>query len=315
MIFWTLIDLILGETYETDNGLVFVKKNSSSEAYVMFVGELHSLQAIEATKTVRVPKPLLVVPEVRGPGAAIVVEHLQMSPLREHSGRLGELLAQMHCFNGVLGKKKRKNESWIGKDQGLDYIEKFGFDVNTCCGSISQNNEWTDDWLEFFARNKLKQQIDLIQNKEGNRELNELWSLLQIKLNQFFADIKEPIIPALLHGDLWSGNVCQLAEEPAVFDPSSFYGHSEFDLSIAKMFGGFNRAFYECYHNKIPKSSGFDRSDTSRQYILSIDLNDSYVFKNRRNVLYQIFHHLNHWNHFGGHYKQQTLSLMKNCLK
>ena len=228
----------------------------------MFVGEYESLKAIEATKTVRVPKPICVVPDVRGPGGAIVVEYLQMSSLREHSGRLGELLAQMHLFNAILGKKMKKNQTWIGKTEELPYVDKFGFCVNTCCGRIPQNNEWSDDWLEFFVRNKLKYQIDLVESKEGNRELIDLWSLLQNKLSQFFTDIKEPIIPALLHGDLWSGNAGQLPEEPVVFDPSSFYGHSEFDLSIAKMFGGFNRAFFDCYHNKIPKSSGFDRSYT-----------------------------------------------------
>ena len=58
-----------------------------------------------------------------------------------------------------------------------------------------------------------------------------------------------------------------------VFDPASFYGHHEFDLAIAGMFGGFSKAFYEAYHKEIPKEKGF----------------------NKRHQLYQLFHHLNHW--------------------
>lgn len=58
-----------------------------------------------------------------------------------------------------------------------------------------------------------------------------------------------------------------------VFDPASYYGHHEFDLAIAAMYGGFSRAFYDSYHNQVPKEKGFDK----------------------RHQLYQLFHHLNHW--------------------
>jgi len=60
---------------------------------------------------------------------------------------------------------------------------------------------------------------------------------------------------------------------PVAFDPSSFYGHDEFDLAIAGMFGGFSQAFYSAYHSSIPKAPGF------------ID----------RHQLYLLFHNLNHW--------------------
>jgi len=49
----------------------------------------------------------------------------------------------------------------------------------------------------------------------GNRELNELWSELQLKLNKFFTDAGE-ITPALLHGDLWGGNAGETEEEPGI---------------------------------------------------------------------------------------------------
>jgi fructosamine-3-kinase len=258
----------LGQTYETDNGLVFVKNNQKESSLLMFLGEFESLKTIQKTQTVRVPKPLCVVADPEGSGAVIVLEYLQMNRLKEHSGRLGELLANLHLFNEVLGKKKLKSESWVGKanetkdeneTQELEYVEEFGFHITTCCGFLPQNNEWLADWPTFYTRNRLKQQIDLIETSFGDREVMDLWSHLQLKIDKYFIDIKDNIKPALLHGDLWSGNVAQLPEEPVVFDAASFYGHSEYDLSIAQMFGGFNRAFYECYHNKIPKASGFDR--------------------------------------------------------
>lgn len=86
-----------------------------------------------------------------------------------------------------------------------------------------------------------------------------------------------------------SGNVCESNNQPYVFDPCCFYGHSEYDLGIGEMFGGFRRAFRQNYENVIGKVAGSDQ----------------------RIELYQLFHYLNHWNHFGGEYRSQSLNLMK----
>lgn len=114
---------------------------------------------------------------------------------------------------------------------------------------------------------------------------------LQLKIPQFFTDVE--VVPALLHGDLWGGNVAECAEGPVIFDPASFYGHSEYELGIAGMFGGFSSSFYSTYHEKIPKAPGFAK----------------------RNQLYQLFHYLNHWNHFGGGYRGSSIRIMKDLLK
>ena len=36
-----------------------------------------------------------------------------------------------------------------------------------------------------------------------------------------------------------------------MFDPASFFGHSEFELAIMDMFGGFQEAFWMAYHAKV----------------------------------------------------------------
>ena len=58
-----------------------------------------------------------------------------------------------------------------------------------------------------------------------------------------------------------------------IFDPASFYGHHEFELAIAGMFGGFSKQFYDAYHKLIPKAPGFAI----------------------RHKLYTLFHYINHW--------------------
>lgn len=101
------------------------------------------------------------------------------------------------------------------------------------------------------------------------------------------------VVPALLHGDLWSGNVAEYSTGPVIFDPASFYGHAEFELGIAGLFGGFGKHFYSAYHEKIPKAPGFEK----------------------RHQLYQLFHYLNHWNHFGTGYRGSALRIMKELSK
>lgn len=64
-----------------------------------------------------------------------------------------------------------------------------------------------------------------------------------------------------------------------------------FSLAIARIFGGFSSAFFEKYHELLPKSEPID------QYELRVDL-------------YELYHYLNHALIFGGvrhiNYTQST---------
>ena len=48
-----------------------------------------------------------------------------------------------------------------------------------------------------------------------------------------------------------SGNTGATVEGPCMFDPASFFGHSEFELAIMDMFGGFQEPFWKSYHDKV----------------------------------------------------------------
>lgn len=72
------------------------------------------------------------------------------------------------------------------------------------------------------------------------------------------------ITPVVVHGDLWSGNKGRGriggkgAVEDVVFDPSACYGHSEYELGIMRMFGGFGGSFLKEYHQICPKTEPVD---------------------------------------------------------
>ncbi|XP_035380795.1 ketosamine-3-kinase isoform X1 [Electrophorus electricus] len=282
-----------GLSYDTDFGRVFAKINYKNQARQMFDGEKVSLDAILSTNAIKAPRPMKVVDLDQG-GAVFVMEHVDMRLLSRYSAQLGEQLADLHLHNKRQKEKQIKAEQTIGKGSGqseVPVVDRFGFHVVTCCGYIPQVNDWQTDWVSFYTQQRLQHQLGLVEQAYGDREARELWASLQLKVPQLFSGVE--VEPALLHGDLWSGNVAEYLDGPIIFDPASFYGHSEFELAIAGMFGGFGRRFYDAYHQKIPKAPGFEQ----------------------RLKLYQLFHYLNHWNHFGSGYRGSSLRIMKDLSK
>src|SRR6185312_1517917 len=109
-------------------------------------------------------------------------------------------------------------------------------------------------------------------------------------LPRFFEGLEGKIRPSLLHGDLWGGNCAADSDgNPVIFDPASYYGHAEMELSIMDMFGAPPSGFYEAYHALIPKDIGFEQ----------------------RHQLYQLYHYLNHYNIFGRSYRSSCVSILR----
>lgn len=43
-----------------------------------------------------------------------------------------------------------------------------------------QVNDWQNDWVTFFARQRIQPQMDMVEKKSGDREARELWAQLQV---------------------------------------------------------------------------------------------------------------------------------------
>ena len=99
--------------------------------------------------------------------------------------------------------------------------------------------------------------------------------------------------PALLHGDLWSGNAAvNESGEPVILDPATYYGDSETDLAMTELFGRFPAAFYSAYDSVKAIPVGYEQ----------------------RKVLYNLYHILNHFNLFGGSYSSQANRMIDQIL-
>ncbi len=142
----------------------------------------------------------------------------------------------------------------------------FGFPVMTCVGHTPQNNSWSRSWPKFFAENRLRPVCKLVEKNHGvdaqltsllNRIVQEVVPRL---LGNGHLGGRKGVQPALVHGDLWSGNKARGRVgtkggiEEVTFDAGSCYAHSEYDLGIMRMFGGFSAGFFNEYHRLIPKT-------------------------------------------------------------
>ncbi|XP_073877233.1 ketosamine-3-kinase isoform X3 [Macaca fascicularis] len=171
-----------GRSYDTDRGRVFVKVNPKAEARRMFEGEMASLTAILKTNTVRVPKPIKVL-DAPGGGSVLVMEHVDMRHLSSHAAKLGAQLADLHLENKKRGETLLKEAGTVGRGGGQEerpFVDQFGFDVVTCCGYLPQVNDWQEDWVVFYARQRIQPQMDMVEKESGDREALQLWSALQV---------------------------------------------------------------------------------------------------------------------------------------
>ena len=164
--------------------------------------------------------------------------------------------------------------------------DRHGWKRDNTIGRTPQINNWSENWLEFFFDRRLKYQLDLAGRNGFGAKLKNAAAELQKALPDIFSGYTPQ--PSLLHGDLWGGNKASVGGQPVIFDPAVYYGDRETDLAMTRLFGGFSAAFYESYEEAWPLSEGHEK----------------------RLIVYQLYHVLNHLNLFGCGYLSQARSII-----
>ena len=259
----------INQAYKIEGkGQRFFVKLNDRRSLAMFEAEAAGLRELYDSDTLQVPEPVCWGED--SSGKWLVMEYLDMTGAASpDAAALGTGLAAMHQRTS----------------------DKFGWKRDNTIGSTAQINTPTYDWVQFWREYRLGYQLKLAQANGHTGKLLVSGDKLLASLESFFPG-RGPA-PALLHGDLWSGNYGFARDgRPVVFDPAVYYGDRETDIAMTELFGGFPASFYAAYRETYPLDAGY----------------------NIRKTLYNLYHILNHLNLFGGGYRHQAEQMMASLL-
>lgn len=132
----------------------------------------------------------------------------------------------------------------------------FGYAYDTVIGVLPQPNPEGSSWVAFFRDHRLMRMARAGHDEGGVP--GDLLARLERLAARLGDHLDEPPHPALIHGDMWSGNVLVRGDRIAGFvDPAVYHGHPEVELAFATLFGPFGRPFFEAYAASAPFSWDF----------------------------------------------------------
>jgi len=247
-----------------EDGRHVVVKSTDATDRGVFDEEACSLQRLAQTNTVLTPAPFGVF--VSNNHAVLIMESIETGRASADAWwRFGEDLSALHA---------------------CDVGQRYGFEMDNHLGGTFQPNTWCDDWVTFNADYRIGHQRRLATDR-GLLNAREAKRIDQV-IDRLADMLPRHPKPALLHGDLWSGNALPAADDRvAVIDPASYIGDGWADIAMMKLFGGFPRGCFEAY----------ERNATD------VDLVDDRI------AIYQLYHVLNHLNLFGRGYASQAMAI------
>ena len=187
------------------------------------------------------------------------------------------------------------NQKNLGKGLGEMHLNAneanpklFGYPVEGFIGISDQKKGWENNWIDCFLNLRIIPQLSILKsNFLDNETINKIKDKIKSEL------LKHQPINTLVHGDLWSGNIgIDNSGKGVIFDPASWWADNEVDIAMTRLFGGFKKEFYEEYHKIFPLKEGFEK----------------------RIIIYNLYHVLNHANMFGGGYFNQVKDYVQAIL-
>jgi fructosamine-3-kinase len=256
----------INEAYalNTNTGKYFLKYNSAEAFPGMFEKEAAGLKILADTNTIDIPG--VIKSANTGNYTYLLLQYIETGvSARNFWNDFGTKLADLH-----------RNTS-----------EYFGLDHDNYIGSLVQKNNLHPDFFSFFISERIEPQLKDARNKGAfsqseTRYFDSLFNTLH--------NIIPVEKPALIHGDLWSGNFMVTANgSPCLIDPAVYYGHREADIAMTQLFGGFDHEFYHSYNLAWPMEKDW----------------------HKRMDIFNLYPLLVHVNLFGGSYARQVLQIIR----
>jgi fructosamine-3-kinase len=139
----------------------------------------------------------------------------------------------------------RLGNAWASLGAALATLHRtrgahFGWPVDYAFGAVGIVNTPSADWPRFWGECRL-----LVHAAHSPSALARRIETLAAALPD---RLPAQPAPALLHGDLWGGNVVVSGDRvTGLVDPALYWGHSEVDFAMLGLFDRPPPAFYDAY--------------------------------------------------------------------
>lgn len=166
--------------------------------------------------------------------------------------------------------------------------DSFGLERDTLIGPLHQPNPPSDRWVEFFRDQRLLY-MGRVARDSGHLP-DKTFDALEAFCGRLERYIDEPEAPALIHGDMWAGNILAKGSRISGFvDPAIYFADPEIELAFSTLFGTFGEPFFKRYDELAGLRAGF--------------------FEARRDI-YNLYPLLVHTALFGGSYARSVARIL-----
>lgn len=196
-----------------DGTWLFVKINFPNQPIDILVAESDGLEMMGKAGIINIPSDVNL--RIHQSDAALIMPFYNPGNTPQPSEWMVffENLGRMHLLT---------NEYFGGRDNFI--------------GTLPQINRPRNNWIPFFRENRLQPHFTQAMDN-GYLDHHDLG-----QFDRLLARLPEYIPverPALVHGDLWSGNILPTATKGILMiDPCPYYGHREMDFAMMTLFSG-----------------------------------------------------------------------------